>query len=228
VHYTHPVEMTRCHYIEDTRLRYALDATITILNDVLGTDALRFGREYMPHSINIVPMLSYGCKNPDAGLVAGLIDADKAAIQKIDTSQSLVGTTLYVSEIDLQTKNPQMISKGYYNLHGITIVEGVMCPYCKQHVCKSDMDQHLLSPQCYLDTETLKVKEMGYEQVFDINEMIAVRQSVVAEYKMVPTYITFYVPPWVGQALKIYRESNGFADMTLTEFLATMKPGNEK
>jgi hypothetical protein len=224
VHYTHPVEMTRCYYIEDARLRTALDATIAILNDVLETDALRFGKEYMPHSINIVPTLSYGCKNPDAGLVAGLIDINRAAIQKIDTSQSLIGTTLYVSEIDLQIKNPQMINKGYYNLVSITIIEGVTCPYCKQHVCKNDMDRHLLNPQCYLDTETLKVKEMGYEQIFDINEMIAVRQSVIAEYKMVPMYINFYAPPWVAQALKIYRESDGYAGMTLTDFLATMKP----
>ena len=224
MYYTHPIEMTRCYFVEDLQLRIALDATITILNEVLETDALKFNKKNMPHSIDISPTLSHGCKNLDAGLVAGLIDADRVAIQKIDISQSLIGMTLYISELDQQMKNPQMISKGHHNLVGINIIDGVTCPYCKHPICKNDMDRHLLNPQCYLDTETFKVKEMSYEQIFDVNEMIAVRQSVVAEYKMVPTYISFYVPPWVSQAIKMYHESDGYAGMDLTEFLVKMKP----
>lgn len=227
MHYIHVVSDCAkpmiCKIIGDLALVDMLNTTIKILEEVLESDALQIHKEHMPFSIEIDPTASLGSRNPDAGLVADILNTTRIAIQKVDTSQSLIGMTLYVHENDIHTfpTTPSLIR---YKLIGINMVDGVTCTYCKQHICKSELDIHLLDPQCYLTTETLKVKEKGFEQIFDTREMIAVRQSVISEYKMVPSYLNFYVPPWVAQALKIYRESSGYAGMSLAEFLVTMKP----
>lgn len=67
---------------------------------------------------------------------------------------------------------------------------------------------------------------MPWVKVVGIHIINAIRESKVPYDGMVHNDST-WVPEWVKNAVMLYNKSDGYAGLTLAEFLRKMTPGND-
>lgn len=107
------------------------------------------------------------------------------------------------------------------------VFSGVLCPDCGYIINKSSFKQHRVSMKCMTDSSNRDVREAGYVELTTGPEMTAARVADI-KIELRPSGYTMWAPPWVGDAVETYRRNNGFAGLSLGQYLAKMKPNEDK
>jgi hypothetical protein len=104
------------------------------------------------------------------------------------------------------------------NYFECTVVDGVVCDKCKQVTLKNKLIEHQASFQCNLEANERQATDLGYEPYYG-NGCMDIRAAVDLHSVLVPASYTVYVAPWVKDAITQYHHNEGFAGMSLSEFL---------
>jgi hypothetical protein len=116
----------------------------------------------------------------------------------------------------------QVIDTFYY----IRMVDAVRCQVCGTIVRRSELTRHQLHPECNIRHDTQNAEQAGLIKMPDLHTALAVREAGVKN-QVVATRYDIYAPAWVLEAIKTYQSNQGYADMSLAEFLRKMDPDRE-
>lgn len=103
------------------------------------------------------------------------------------------------------------------------ILDGQVCQYCGAVYPSNKMARHQLSQICKIDSANRDLREQQWQPVEDGPEIRAIREAGIA-MELRPNGFTMWAPPWVKDAMEQFKRNNGFAGMSLTEYLNKMKP----
>jgi hypothetical protein len=110
-------------------------------------------------------------------------------------------------------------------LYGVNMIDGVVCSKCKCIREREYMAIHELHPECNVEADRNRMREAKMVKVEDIGDAIAVRMAGV-NHELVSEFWAIYAPEWVQDAIKIYKQNETYAGLSLSEFLKQMKPND--
>lgn len=97
-----------------------------------------------------------------------------------------------------------------------TIFDGFTCTRCGTITDLEDKIKHELGGSCHDKISP----PTGYVP-FSSSELSAISKTGI-KYVFIPNSYGVYGPSWVVDAIKLYRSSKGYSDMSLSEYLAKM------
>lgn len=99
-----------------------------------------------------------------------------------------------------------------------TVYKGQKCESCGEIIPANKIDAHKASLRCAYGTAIRDVHDNGWLEVQDPIVISALKKANI-EKALRPTGFSFWIPPWAHEAIEMYRQNNGFAGLTLDEYL---------
>lgn len=109
----------------------------------------------------------------------------------------------------------------------VTVIDGARCSICDQVQPVDGLPEHQKTVDCYIKGEVARAKIAGFEPLKFTRTDDVLKAKGVTRI-MVPIYAQAYVQPWVNQAIDSFGQNDGYAGMTITEFIDKMAPDTEK
>lgn len=223
-------------------LRDSLDSLLHIYNSIvipdIDPDAVSMRVQYRPGRDNdpIVIKRAVEYIVDDTTQAEGLavlstaMECDKLALNHVTADEPLSGT-VYIEHLPWAHTPPPKQWSVVTKFHNIRFSEVAMCARCGTLRLISDMQYHKLHPECDIVHSRKKAESDGLVKVSDMAVFLAARTAGVCS-RAIPTYYDTYVPQWVADAVKLFKDNTadgdgneeGFGGMSLAEFLRKMRP----
>jgi len=95
------------------------------------------------------------------------------------------------------------------------------CPNCGKDTKAISITRHMAGQQCLVDTASRDVRDSGYEELIIHKHLGSVIKANVGAQPR-PKEYTYWVQPWVNEAIQQFEKHPGFAGLSLSEYLAKM------
>lgn len=143
-----------------------------------------------------------------------LIDINKNLVQMINANSPIKNYTAYKLEEDNSIPSRQWLSK-------VIVDTPPICPQCNEYVLFKNLANHMKDEVCKRDVDRSTATKSGYVPLTaDDDKMLA---ELVATKTILHRYIPYgydiWVKRWVVAAIDSYNQNDGFAGMSLTDYL---------
>lgn len=107
----------------------------------------------------------------------------------------------------------------------------VSCVSCGTRISVGALKSHDGSARCLQLTNERDMIEQNWHRLNSGHDIAAIKKAGV-KFEFRPSHYNIWVPEWVGKAIQQFRSGktlyhNGYADLTLSEFLKRLDPSNE-
>jgi hypothetical protein len=97
------------------------------------------------------------------------------------------------------------------------------CNSCGEIIPASSFNSHVGSLKCMLATHERDLREKGWKPVSSSHHLAAIKKAGV-NYEVRATGFTMWAPAWVHESIEKFEQGDGYAGMSLAEFLSKMNP----
>lgn len=206
----------------------AKEYSLDIDNDYITYQVKDEGRAYHPKGQGILDRRIAGL-NSSRTVVH---DTNKFLLKVLECNSTVIdkgflsaGDYYYVITSSLNMINNKHMTQNVCFYYG-KVFMGTKCDVCGAIIDGASESLHKMHPECKIIRDHGLALSDNLCPVYGIQDIVAIKEACL-DIREVPKMYQYYTQEWVSKAIDTYRKNNGYADMTLSEYLLAIKPNNE-